>query len=72
MKTYSYANIHEFTSKYGTIKLEQDKGGVVAEAQKAGFFTDDTVWKDGPFMTVVEAMNQMDKDLGDWLKQQWW
>ena len=72
MKTYSFTNIQKFTSKYGTIRLRQDSGGVVAEAKKAGFFTDDTIWEEGPFTTVLEAMNHLDEDLGKWLKDQWW
>ena len=72
MKTYNYSNIQEFTDKYGTIKLHQDKSGVVAEAKKAGFLLDNTIWEDGPFVTVLEAMNKMDQDLGEWIKAQWW
>ena len=72
MNTYSFTNIQKFTSKYGTIRLKQDSGGVVAEAKKAGFFTDDTIWEEGPFATVLEAMNHMEHDLGEWLEDQWW
>ncbi len=68
----SYSNIQKFTRKYGTIQLKQDAGGVVVEAKKPGFLVEDTVYEEGPFATVLEAMNQMEQELGEWMKDQWW
>ena len=72
MKTYNYANIQKFTDKYGSINFYQDKEGVLAKAQKKGVLMDNTIWEEGPFVTVFEAMNKMDRVLGEWLKTQWW
>ena len=72
MKTYNYANIQKFADKYGSINFYQDKEGVRAKALKKGVLLDNTIWEEGPFVTVFEAMNQMDRVLGEWLKTQWW
>ena len=72
MKTYNYSNIQKFTDKYGSIKFLQDKNGVVVEVKKAGVLMDNTIWEEGPFVTVFEAMNKIDHVLEEWLKTQWW
>ncbi|MFK7803314.1 MAG: hypothetical protein AB8G95_16890 [Anaerolineae bacterium] len=71
MASEPYAYIHQFTQKYGTVRLEQDDVGVTGEAVAPGVLIYETVWKGGPYASLPEAMNSLDQELEKWLQNKW-
>ncbi|MEM8856850.1 MAG: hypothetical protein AAGD96_00930 [Chloroflexota bacterium] len=72
MSAQPYKHVQTFTSKYGTVSLKQDNVGVTGEAQVPGILIYETIWKEGPFGSIPEAMNRLDQVLEKWLQNARW